>query len=121
MDVRKMTGIALAVFGAWLLWGTVQALMFYTRQGADFGTAVIEPEFMVPGLRSAAALIGGLLALFVVRGGAVLASIATILTAILVAAVMAAGGDVSIWGGSALVLVVLMPLTVILITRPRNP
>lgn len=121
MDVRKMAGIALAVFGAWLLWGTLQALLFYSRQGADLATAMVEPEFLMPGLRSLAALVGGVLALFALRGGAVLAGLATLLTAVLIAAIMASGGDVSIWGGSALVLVVLMPLTVILITRPRSP
>lgn len=120
MTLRKLAGFVLLVFGGWLLWGAVHWLILYTSRGAPLGDALADPAFLLPAVRSLAAVIAGLLAMFALRGALVLVLIAMAIDVFFIGAIIAQGGDSSLWMGKALVLAVFFPIALILALRPRT-
>jgi len=97
--IRRLAGGLLLTTGLWLAWGSMQWLFLYTSRGAPFGDAIADPVFLLPALRALTAMLGGGLALLAWRGGAWLAGVSTLIAAILLGLILAAGGDSSLWMG----------------------
>lgn len=121
MQLRQIAGLLLMALGLWLGWASLQWLLLYTGRGAPFGEAVLDPVFLMPGLRALVALLGGLLALGGFRFAAPLAFVALVLSAVLTGAIFAAGGDVTLWLQPALVTAALLILFAVLAFTPRRP
>ena len=121
ITLRQGTGLALFLIGLWALWGSWQAFTQYTSRmpEPDYGAVLADPVFLIPGLRALAAMAGGILALIRWPGGAWLGLLSTLLTAFLAMAIMASGGDVSLWDGHAMLAGVLFLLSLALFLRKR--
>jgi len=120
MIVRQIVGALLLALGLWLGWGTLQPFLAYTARGADAGAALVDPVFLVPGIRSGLAILGGLLALIRWPGAAPLAGIATFLTALLGGLIYFSGGDPAMWIDDLAYAGALFLITCALLLRQRT-
>ena len=102
-------------------WNSWQAFSQYTSRmpDPDYAAVLADPVFLIPGLRALAATAGGALALIRWPGGAWLALLATLLTGFLAAAIVASGGDISLWQDHAVLTTVLGALALALFLRKR--
>ncbi|MEL6567843.1 MAG: tetratricopeptide repeat protein, partial [Pseudomonadota bacterium] len=120
MIVRQIIGAVLLAVGLWLGWGTLSAFLAYTGRGADAGAALADPVFLVPGIRSGLAILGGLLALVRWPGAAPLAALATFLTALMGGLLALNGADSAMWVDDFIYAAILFLITCGLLLRQRT-
>ncbi len=122
ITLRQTGGLALLALGLWLGWGSWLAFHQYTSRmpDPDYLAQLQDPVFLVPGLRALLAVLGGLLVLLRRPGGALLGLASALLTAFLAAAIIASGGDVSLWDNHAIMAGVLFVLSLALFLRKRT-
>ena len=120
--IRQGAGLALLAFGLWLGWGSWQAFAQYTSRmpEPDYVATLADPVFLIPGLRALFAVLGGLLALLRRPGGAVLGLVSTLCAGFLAVAIIASGGDVSLWQGHVVTAAALLVLSLALFLRKRT-
>ncbi|MCI4643452.1 MAG: hypothetical protein MRY64_01580 [Hyphomonadaceae bacterium] len=119
---RQGVGLALLLLGLWMGWGTFQAFSQYTSRMPDPNHFAIlaDPVFLIPSLRALAAILGGALALIRWPGGAWLGLLSALLAAFLAVAILASGGDSSLWLDDVVLAGVLGFITLALILRKRT-
>lgn len=116
MTLRQITGIAIALIGAWLLWQGIQAVMLLTSRGSPLSDALLSPPTSLWRILAALfAFEGGLLVALRIRFGGALALTGSLLFAALGFVLMMLGTDSSIWldeviFGSVLILLSLVAL-----------
>lgn len=120
MIIRRVAGFGLVFVGLWLAWQSLHWFILYTSRGAPMGDALVDPVFALPMVRSLAAIGGGLLALFALRGGVYLAFLATLITAALAGLILLSGGDASMSSGPATWAAILLALSLVLVLRQRT-
>lgn len=109
MDIRKIAGFALGLFGTFLAWqnGILIAQYFHANGTDDFARALFDPEHSLRFISALAAFLAGLAALTERRGGAWLAGFAAALLLLQTLALMAGHGSVHNWHNEAIYLVIL--------------
>ena len=122
MTVRQIAGSALLALGLWMGWGSWQAFSQYTSRmpDPDYGAVLADPVFLIPSLRALAAVFGGALALIRWPGAAWLGLASTLLAAFLAVAILASGGDSSLWLDDMVLAGVLGLITFALFLRKRT-
>ena len=121
MTVRNLAGFALAALAAWLLWGGIHTVNVIVSRGSPLSDALLSPPTsLLRILGTAIAVIGGLLAGFGKRFGALLSLLGVAVFGLLVAAMALSGANSVLWMDEAVfsgILIVLMGLLFIL---PRD-
>ena len=120
--IRQGVGLALLALGLWLGWGSWQAFAQYTSRmpEPDYVATLADPVFLIPGLRALLAVLGGLMALLRWPGGAFFGLASALLSGFLAVAIIASGGDISLWDGHAIMAGVLFVLSLALFLRKRT-
>jgi len=96
--IRKLAGVALAILAAWLLWQGVSAVSMIVSRGSPLDDALLQPPTSLWRILAASlALLGGLLAVVNIKGGAWLGMTGAVLFAALPGAMAALGTDSSLW------------------------
>lgn len=121
MNTRMIAAAALVLIAAWLFWQGLSAVIMITQRGSPLGDALMQPPTsMIRLLASAIVLIGGLLALARRAGGAIVATIGTLLFLLLPVLMAAAGTDSAMWMDEAIYSVLLVALTIALFALRRR-
>ena len=120
--IRQGVGLALLALGLWLGWGSWQAFAQYTSRmpEPDYVATLADPVFLIPGLRALLAVLGGLMALLRWPGGAFFGLASALLSGFLAVAIIASGGDISLWDGHAIMAGVLFVFSLALFLRKRT-
>ncbi len=104
MTFRQLVGFALFLLGAWMTWQACQSVFLYAARGPGLAETLQDPAFAIPLARGAMAVIGGGLALLNWPGGALFAALSTLAAGALAGAILASGGDRTLWMPNALYL-----------------
>jgi len=121
MNIRILTGVALAVLSAWLLWQGLSAVIMITSRGSPLGDALLQPPTSVVRIVAACViLLGALLAVAQRPGGAWLAALGTFLFGLLPVMMAASGTAARLWADEAVVSLFLIALTVALCVSKRR-
>lgn len=121
MNIRILTGVALAVLSAWLLWQGLSAVIMITSRGSPLGDALLQPPTSVVRIVAACViLLGALLAVAQRPGGAWLAGLGTFLFGLLPVMMAASGTAARLWADEAVVSLLLIALTVALCVIKRR-
>ncbi|MEM8921697.1 MAG: hypothetical protein AAGB25_10010 [Pseudomonadota bacterium] len=95
--MRRVIGLAAALFAMWLIYRSTSALATYVSYGGPLGEAIADPVFLGPMFAALLGMIGGGLAvlgkargpLFLCVGGAVFGALGAL--------ILVMGGDISLW------------------------
>ncbi|KJS34715.1 MAG: hypothetical protein VR74_19240 [Hyphomonas sp. BRH_c22] len=121
MNIRMIAAAAIALLAAWLFWQGLSAVIMITQRGSPLGDALMQPPTsMIRLLGSAIVLIGGLLALAQRAGGAIVATIGTLLFLLLPVLMAAAGTEPVMWMDEAVYSALLVALTIALFVLKRR-
>ena len=122
VDVRKMAGFALGLFGTFLAWQTGIAIaQYFHAGGAEHLTSLLfDPENSLRLISAMAAFLAGLAALTERKGGAWLAGFATALLTIQTMALMAGHGSVHNWQSEAVFLIIMTCLFLTVVSTSRK-
>jgi hypothetical protein len=102
MTLRSLAGLLIALAGAWLLWGGINAVNALTMRGSPLDAALLEPPTsLIRIIAAALVLFGGLSAMAKKPGGAWLAGIGTGLFTLLAALMALSGADIGMWRDEA--------------------
>ena len=102
MLIRRMAGAVGVAVAGWMLWQTITPIMRQISFGSDLMTELLNPPVSLIRLISTSLVIlGGLLAIGALRGGAWLFGIGAVLFA-LVTALMATTADYTLWSDEAI-------------------
>ncbi|MEL7231075.1 MAG: hypothetical protein AAGJ85_01020 [Pseudomonadota bacterium] len=117
MDMRKMTGFALGLFGALLMWqsGIALAHYFHANGTDDFARLLFDPEHSLRMLSAMAAFTAGLAALTERKGGSWLAGFAACLLLVQTLAMLGGYGSVHKWQTEAVFLIIVTVLFLTLV------
>lgn len=117
MDIRKMTGFALGLFGALLMWqsGIALAHYFHANGADDFTRLLFDPEHSLRMLSAMAAFLAGLAALTERKGGEWLAGFAACLLFVQTLAMLGGYGSVHKWQTEAVFLILVTCLFLALV------
>jgi hypothetical protein len=109
MDIRKIAGFALGLFGTFLAWqnGILVAQYFHANGTSDIARILFDPEHSLRFISALAAFLAGLAALTERRGGAWLAGFSAALLMLQTLALMAGHGSVHAWQNEAVYLVIM--------------
>ncbi len=112
MDVTKITGFALGLTGAFLMWhtGVTLAGYFQANGTVQLMALLFDPEHSLRLISAMAAFLAGLAALTERKGGAWLAGIAAALLGVQTMAMLGGHGAVYAWQSEAIFLVILASL-----------
>jgi hypothetical protein len=121
MNIRMIAAAAIALLAAWLFWQGLSAVIMITQRGSPLGDALMQPPTsMIRLLGSAIVLIGGLLAFAQRAGGAIVATIGTLLFLLLPVLMAAAGTEPVMWMDEAVYSALLVALTIALCMLKRR-
>ena len=117
MDIRKMTGFALGLFGALLMWqsGIALAHYFHANGTDDLVRLLFDPEHSLRMLSAMAAFLAGLAALTERQGGAWLAGFSASLLLVQTLAMLGGYGSVHNWQTEAIFLILITCLFLALV------
>lgn len=121
MTIRNLAGFALAVLAAWLLWGGVHTVNVIVSRGSPLSDALLAPPTsLLRILGTLVALLGGLLAGFGKRFGALLSLIGVCVFVLLAASMALSGANSVLWMDEAVFSGILVVLTGLLFILPRD-
>ena len=107
-------------FGLWLGWGALDAILAFTSRGGDVASALLEPPTgLIRVVSTVLMSIGGLLVLLSARFGATLATIGSVLFAVLGGLMAASGADSGLWMDEVLFGMGAIALSVLILTLRR--
>ena len=118
--VRRVAGLVMLGFGLWLGWGALDAILAFTSRGGDVASALLEPPTgLIRVVSTLLMSIGGLLVLLSARFGATLATIGSVLFAVLGGLMAASGADSGLWMDEVLFGMDAIALSVLILTLRR--
>jgi Mn2+/Fe2+ NRAMP family transporter len=121
MNSRILAAAALTLLSAWLLWQGLSAVIMITGRGSPLADALLQPPTsLIRILGASIILIGALLALTQRAGGALLATVGTVLFLLLPVLMAASGADSDMWMDEAIFSAVLIALTIALFVIKRR-
>lgn len=121
MPIRRLAGLAGIIVAAWMLWETVQPIQMQISRGSDLMTELLNPPVALLRLSSTILLIlGGLLAILAIRGGAWLFSAGAVIFAAMTGAMVGSGADASLWSDEAVLAPFLLVISGVLVFRTRK-
>ena len=107
-------------FGLWLGWGALDAILAFTSRGGDVASALLEPPTgLIRVVSTVLMSLGGLLVVLGTRFGATLATIGSVLFAILGGLMAASGADAGLWMDEVLFGMGAIALSVLILTLRR--
>jgi hypothetical protein len=107
-------------FGLWLGWGALDAILAFTSRGGDVASALLEPPTgLIRVVSTVLMSLGGLLIVLSTRFGATLATIGSVLFAILGGLMAASGADAGLWMDEVLFGMGAIALSVLILTLRR--
>ena len=119
--VRRLAAFIMLALGAWLAYGAVDAVLRVMSYGSDLASSLLEPPTgLIRLIASGLMILGGLLALFKRRGGALIASGGVLLFTLLAALMAASGADSGLWLDEALYAALAVILAVLLLSQKRT-
>ncbi len=121
ITIRRFVGAALLLAGLVWGWETLRWLMLYTGRGAPMGAALRDLVFVLPALQALGAALGGILALFALRGGTFFVFVAALANAVLLAGMLASQADSSLWIDEAIAMLGLAAGLLVLALTHRRP
>lgn len=121
MLIRRVAGfVGLAVSG-WLYWEALRAVLFVMDRGSDLASALFDPPLTAIRLTATALMIlGSILAVLAVRGGAWLFTTGAVIFAIMVALMVGLGADYTLWRDEAVLGTFLLVISGVLVFCNRN-
>lgn len=120
MWIRRLAGLVGIVVAAWMLWETINPVMRQISFGSDFVTELLNPPTtLLRFIATPLMIIGGLLALIAVRGGAWSFTVGAVLFAIMTG-VMATEADYTLWRDEAVLAPFLLVISGVLIFCHRK-
>jgi len=121
MPIRRLAGLAGIIVAAWMLWETVQPIQMQISRGSDLMTELLNPPVALLRLASTLLMIlGGLLAVAALRGGAWLFSAGAVIFAAMTGAMVGSGADASLWSDEAVLAPFLLVISGVLVFRTRK-
>ena len=118
--LRRVAGVVMLGLGLWLIWDGIRPVMLIMERGSDLGSALFNPPTSAIRIVSSLAMaLGGLLALLNVRHGAALATVGSMLFAVLGGLMAASGADSGLWMDEVLFGMGAIALSVLILTLRR--
>lgn len=118
--LRRLAGLVMMGLGLWLGWGGLEAILAFTSRGGDLASALFEPPTGIIRITSTALMsLGGFLVLLSARFGVTLATVGSILFAILGGLMAASGADSGLWMDEVLFGLGAVALSVLILTLRR--
>ena len=120
MLIRRLAALAGICVAAWMLWETVQPIQMQIGRGSDLVTELLNPPTSLIRLVATGLMIlGGLLSLAALPGGAWVFSTGAVLFAAMTG-LMAASADYSLWRDEAVLAPFLLVICGVLVFRHRK-
>jgi hypothetical protein len=121
MVLRRLSGLALALIAAWLLWGGIHAVNVIVSRGSPLTDALLAPPTsLLRIVGTAIALFGGLLAVAAKPLGALFSLIGVGIFVLLAASMVLSGADPVLWKDEAVFSGILVVLMGLLFVLPRD-
>lgn len=121
MPIRRLAGLAGFIIAAWMLWETIQPIQMQISRGSDLATELLNPPTALLRLIACALLIiGAVLAIAAIRGGAWLFCTGVVVFAVMTGAMAAAGADPSLWYDEAILTAFLFLVSANLLLQRRK-
>ncbi|MEE2878196.1 MAG: hypothetical protein VX593_04250 [Pseudomonadota bacterium] len=121
MPIRRLAGLAGILVATWMLWETIQPIQMQISRGSDLMTELLNPPVALLRLVATVLMIlGGLLALGAIRGGAWVFGAGAIVFAIMTGAMAGSGADPSLWSDEAVLSPFLLVICGVLVLRHRK-
>ncbi len=118
--LRRVAGVVMLGLGLWLIWDGIRPVMLIMERGSDLGSALFDPPTSAIRIVSSLAMaLGGLLVLLSVRRGATLATLGSVLFAVLGGLMAASGADSGLWMDEVLFGMGAIALSVLILTLRR--
>ncbi|MEM6627519.1 MAG: hypothetical protein AAF719_12515 [Pseudomonadota bacterium] len=95
--MRRVIGLAAALFAMWLIYRSTSALATYVSFGGPLGEAIADPVCLGPIFAALLGLIGGGLAALGRPGALIFLSVGGAAFGALGALILVMGGDISLW------------------------
>ncbi|MEL7040973.1 MAG: hypothetical protein AAGL90_05580 [Pseudomonadota bacterium] len=119
--LRRVAGVVMLGLGLWLGWGGLEAILAFTSRGGDLASALFEPPTGIVRMLSATFMaIGGLIVALNASRGGLLATIGSVLFAILGGLMAVSGADAGLWLDEALYGLGALALSVLILTLRRG-
>ncbi|NQY97787.1 MAG: hypothetical protein HRT82_11580 [Henriciella sp.] len=118
--LRRVAGLVMLGFGLWLIWDGIRPVLLIVERGSDLGSALLSPPTSAIRIVSSIVMaFGGLLVLLSARFGATLATIGSVLFAVLGGLMAASGADSGLWMDEVLFGMGAIALSVLILTLRR--
>ena len=118
--VRQAAGLLMLGIGLWLGWEGVHPVLTIVERGSDLGNALFDPPTSIIRIFAATLMaLGGLLVLLKLRSGGVIATIGSILFALLGGLMALSGADSGLWMDEVLFGLAAIALSVLILTLRR--
>ncbi|MEL7055713.1 MAG: hypothetical protein AAGL97_05600 [Pseudomonadota bacterium] len=118
--IRQIAGLVMLGLGLWLGWGALEAILAFTSRGGDIASALFEPPTGIIRVVSTSLMtLGGLIIVLNVRLGATIATIGSVLFAILGGLMAISGADSGLWMDEVIFGLAAIALSVLLLTLRR--
>ena len=118
--VRRLTGLVLAMLGAWIAFQALQWAVQFMNAGALTGEALTATQFLIPFMYGVSAMIGGILALLAWRGGVWFGWIAALISSIYPIGLIVSGREQALWLVPLMMTGMFLICSLVLSLRPRN-
>ncbi|MEM5516095.1 hypothetical protein WNY37_03985 [Henriciella sp. AS95] len=121
MLIRRLAGFVGIVVATWMLWETINPVMRQISFGSDFVTELLNPPTtLLRFISTPLMIVGGILAVLSVRGGAYVFTAGALVFAVLTGALVGYGSDYTLWRDEAVLAPFLMVISGVLLLTHRN-
>ena len=118
--LRRLAGFVMLGLGVWLVWDGIRPVMLIMERGSDLSSALFNPPTSIIRIVSSVLMaLGGLLVVFNGRFGASVATVGSVLFAILGGLMAASGADSDLWMDEVLYGLGAIALSVLILTLRR--
>lgn len=118
--LRQLAGIVMLCLGLWLGWGGIHPVMTIVERGSDLSNALFNPPTSIIRIVSAAMMfVGGTLVVLNLKSGGLIATVGSILFAVLGGLMAASGADSGLWLDEVIFGLAAVALSVLILTLRR--
>ena len=118
--LRRLAGIVMLGLGLWLGWEGVHPVITIVERGSDWSNALFNPPTSIIRIVSASIMaIGGALVVFNLKAGGTIATIGSVLFAVLGGLMAASGTDSGLWLDEVIFGLAAITLSVLILTFRR--